>query len=225
MTWLAPVNAYCERLSPDYWAEPVNALTNAAFLIAAVLMAHRLRGHRLPIAWVLTGVLGVIGIGSFVFHTHANRLTGLADVLPILTFILIYIFAATRDFLGARPWVAGLAVAAFFPWSEALMPLLALIPGIGSSAGYGPVPLLILLYALLLRRRAPATARSLAIGAGILTLSLIFRTLDQPLCDQVLIGTHFLWHILNAVMLGWMIEVYRRHNTPQNTLHKARGQP
>jgi hypothetical protein len=24
-------------------------------------------------------------------------------------------------------------------------------------------------------------------------------------------GTHFLWHILNGLMLGWMIEVYRRH--------------
>jgi hypothetical protein len=25
------------------------------------------------------------------------------------------------------------------------------------------------------------------------------------------LGTHFGWHLLNAVMLGWMIEVYRRH--------------
>jgi len=24
-------------------------------------------------------------------------------------------------------------------------------------------------------------------------------------------GTHFLWHLLNAAMLGWMIEVYARH--------------
>jgi hypothetical protein len=25
------------------------------------------------------------------------------------------------------------------------------------------------------------------------------------------LGTHFLWHILNGVMLGWMIHVYIRH--------------
>jgi hypothetical protein len=25
------------------------------------------------------------------------------------------------------------------------------------------------------------------------------------------LGTHFLWHLLNAVMLGWMINVYVRH--------------
>jgi hypothetical protein len=25
------------------------------------------------------------------------------------------------------------------------------------------------------------------------------------------VGTHFWWHILNGIMLGWMIEVYRRY--------------
>jgi hypothetical protein len=213
MSWLTPVNAYCERLGPDYWAEPINAVTNATFLIAAAVMAHRLRGQPLPLAWTLVGVLAVIGAGSFLFHTHANRLTGLMDVLPILAFILLYLYAATRDYLGARPWVAGLAVAGFFPWSAALVPLFGLITGIGGSAGYAPVPALILLYAALLRRRAPETGRGLAVGACILILSLTARTLDQPLCALIPTGTHFLWHILNGIMLGWMIEVYRRHRT------------
>ena len=25
------------------------------------------------------------------------------------------------------------------------------------------------------------------------------------------VGTHFLWHVLNAVMLAWMILVWQRH--------------
>ncbi|WP_420010709.1 hypothetical protein [Tateyamaria sp.] len=50
-----------------------------------------------------------------------------------------------------------------------------------------------------------------ATGAGILFASLIARGLDETLCAQWAIGTHFLWHILNAIMLGWMIEVYRRY--------------
>ena len=45
----------------------------------------------------------------------------------------------------------------------------------------------------------------------VLILSLTFRTLDEPLCGLVPTGTHFVWHILNAVMLGWMIEVWLRH--------------
>lgn len=211
MSWLAPVDGYCERLGPEYWAEPVNALTNAAFLVAAGVMAARLRGRRLPLAWAMVAVLAAIGIGSFLFHTHANRLTALLDVAPILGFILLYVFAATRDFLGAPPRLAALAVAGFIPYAAAAVPLFAMVPGLGSSAGYAPVPLLILAYAWALRRRAPGTARGLAVGALVLIASLAARTLDQPLCARIPLGTHFLWHILNAVMLAWMIEVYRRH--------------
>lgn len=213
MDWLAPVDAYCERTGPEYWSEPVNALTNLAFLLAALVMARRLRGPGMATGRVLAGVLFVIGLGSWLFHTHANGLTGLMDVLPILTFILIYVFAATRDYLGARPWVAALVTAGFIPYAAITVPLFAQVPGLGSSASYAPVPVLILAYAVLLRNRLPRVARGLAIGAGLLTLSLTFRTLDQASCAVLPIGTHFMWHILNATMLAWMIEVWRRHRT------------
>jgi len=209
MAWLDPVDGYCERLGPEYWAEPVNAVTNAAFLIAAAVMWPRVRG--MATGQVLVLILAAIGVGSYLFHTHANRLTGLMDVLPILLFILAYVFAASRDFLGLSPVKAGLVTAGFVPYAAATVPLFAMIPGLGSSAGYAPVPVLILAYAWLLRRRASDTARGLAIGAAILVLSLTFRTLDGPLCGVVPLGTHFLWHVLNGVMLGWMIEVWRRH--------------
>ena len=34
MDWSAPVSQYCERADASFWAEPLNAATNAAFLIA-----------------------------------------------------------------------------------------------------------------------------------------------------------------------------------------------
>ncbi len=204
--------AYCERGDFGFWAEPLNAVTNASFLIAAGVMAWRLRGVRLPLAWALVGVLAAIGVGSFLWHTFAARWAGLADVLPILVFILIYIFAATRDYLGLRaPW-ALLAVVLFFPYAFLVVGGLGrLVPGIGANGAYLSVALLILGYALYLGPRAPATARGLSIGAGILAVSLTFRALDGPLCDVLPMGTHFMWHLLNGLMLGWMIEVYRRH--------------
>jgi hypothetical protein len=211
MAWRDAVDGYCERLTPGYWAEPVNAVTNMAFVVAAALMWRRTAG--LPLARAMVLVLGAIGVGSYLFHTHANRATGLMDVIPIVLFILLYVFAASRDFLGLTPWRAGLVTAAVLPYATATIPLWSMIPGLGSSAGYAPVPVLILAYAWLLRRRAPATARGLAAGAAILVLSLVFRTLDEPLCAVWPIGTHFLWHLLNAVMLGWMINVYVRHRT------------
>jgi uncharacterized membrane protein (GlpM family) len=223
MGWFDAVDGYCERLGPGFWAEPVNAVTNGAFLIAAGVMWARARGQ--PMAQAMVAFLAAIGVGSWLFHTHANRLTGLMDVLPILTFILLYVFAASRDFLGLKPWQAGLCTLAFIPYAAATVPLWALVPGLGSSAGYAPVPVLILAYAVLLRQRAPATARGLAIGAGILILSLTFRTLDGPLCGVVPLGTHFLWHILNAVMLGWMIEVWLRHRAGLGSLPRIDENP
>jgi hypothetical protein len=207
---LDPIDAYCERTSAAYWAEPVNAVTNLAFLVAAVIMWRRTRG--LPLARAMCVVLGVIGVGSYLFHTHANGLTAALDVAPIMGFILLYVFAATRDFVGLGGWRSALAALSFVPYALVMVPLFSqAMPFLGSSAGYAPVPLLILIYAALLWPTAPATARGMALGAGILCVSLTLRTLDGPLCNRLPLGTHFLWHILNGLMLGWMIEVYRRH--------------
>lgn len=213
MDWTRAVNAYCERTDAAFWSEPVNAITNAAFLIAAVLVWPMTRGD--PGARALAVVLGVIGIGSFLFHTFAQVWAGLADVLPILAFILLYTGLATRRFLGAPVWAALLAAALYVPFSSVVSGLVERAVGsLNGSASYLPVVVLIGAYALALARRAPETARGLAIGVAILALSLTFRTIDSRVCGAFPLGTHFLWHVLNAVMLGWMIRVYVRHRTP-----------
>ncbi len=211
MEWTAYIDGYCERTDPSYWSEPVNAITNAAFLIAAIVMWRRTRGLGLPLATVLVVILAAIGIGSYLFHTHAQGWAAMADVLPIVLFILAYIFAANRYYWGWPVWISVLGTAAFIPYAIVLTPVFSALPFFEISAFYWPVPLLIALYAFLLRRRIPETARGLAIGAAILVASLTFRSLDELVCEQVPLGTHFMWHVLNGLMLGWMIEVYRRH--------------
>lgn len=213
MDWNATVIAYCERTDAGYWSEPVNAVTNAAFVIAAGIMAMRLRGASgMALGWLLVLILAAIGVGSFLWHTHATRWSGLADVLPIVLFILTYVFAATRDFLRLHWGVAAAAVVAFFPYAAAVSWTIAQVfPGAGANASYASVALLIVIYGALLWRRAPETARGMILGAGILCVSLGFRILDDAVCDTLPLGTHFMWHVLNGVMLGWMIEVYRRH--------------
>jgi len=210
MEWTQHIDGYCERLSPAYWAEPINAVTNAAFLISAFIMFYRLRGQNAPLAHVLTAILAMIGIGSYLFHTHAQVWAAMADVTPILLYILVYIFAINRDVWGLKLWPALGLTLLFFPYAAATLPVFQKVPRLGDSAGYAPVPLLILIYAFLLRHRVPETARGLAIGALILIASITFRAMDEPFCGQLPLGTHFMWHILNAIMLGWMIEVYRR---------------
>jgi hypothetical protein len=209
--WNEPIDAYCERLSAGLWAEPLNALTNAAFVIAAFVMARRLRRARLHTANLLVAILLAIGVGSFLFHTFASVWAGLADTLPIVLFVLIYLHAANRGFLGLDPVKSLLATLAALAAGVLGAMRLGRIEWFASSSGYAPIPILILAYAWLMRRRTPETARGLALGGGLLILSITLRTLDEPVCATFPIGTHFLWHLLNALMLGWMIEVYRRH--------------
>lgn len=209
MRWTETIDGYCERLGPAYWAEPINALTNAAFLIAALVMWPRAAG--MPLARALCLILAAIGVGSFLFHTHATVWSAMADVIPIGIFILTYLFATNRHVLRWPLWAAALGTAAFIPYAVLVTPLFDALPFFTISSFYWSVPLLIAAYAVALRRRHPATARGLAIGAGILTVSLAFRSADEPLCAHIPTGTHFMWHVLNGLMLGWMIEVYRRH--------------
>ena len=211
MEWAAQFDAYCERTDLTYWSEPLNAVTNAAFLVAAFIMWRRVKGQGLPIAMGLVAILALIGVGSYLFHTHATRWAAVADTTPIAIFILTYLYAANRHYWNWPVWAAGLGTAAFFPYAMVTVPVFQALPFFEISAGYWPVPLLIGAYAVLLRHRSPSTAKGLAIGAAILVLSLVFRSLDEVLCPVIPFGTHIWWHILNGVMLGWMIEVYRRH--------------
>src|SRR4051794_38853327 len=100
--WSDPVDLYCERLDASFWAEPVNATSNAAFLIAAgaAFLRWRRAGASDVPALLLIGVVAVVGIGSFLFHTLATRWSELADVLPIAAFIYGYFMLAMRRFLG-----------------------------------------------------------------------------------------------------------------------------
>ncbi|WJY21630.1 ceramidase domain-containing protein [Fontisubflavum oceani] len=207
----AVIDAYCERLDPSFWAEPLNAVTNSAFLLAAAFMAIRLRDARLPLAWGLVGLLAAIGIGSFLFHTFATAWAALSDVIPIALFILVYLFALNRDVWRWPFWTAFLGTVAFLPYAALVTPFFNALPFFEVSAIYWSVPLALLIYAALLRSRTAEIARGMVIGAGILMLSLTARSLDMPLCAALPFGTHFLWHLLNAVMLAWMIEIYRRH--------------
>jgi hypothetical protein len=216
--WLRAVDNYCERTDASYWSEPLNALSNAAFITAAVFSWWMLRGKRDRGARVLAATLFAIGLGSYLFHTHAQVWAALADVLPILIFVLVYVYLATIRFFAFRPWVGLAAAAVYLPLSVALSnSVVAILGPLNGSTGYMPLVLLIAAYAASLWPASPKTARGLVLGAALLILSLTARTLDSVTCPIWPAGTHFVWHCLNAVMLGWMILVLAAH-TPAPAL-------
>ncbi|CAN7222910.1 ceramidase domain-containing protein [Bosea sp. LjRoot9] len=198
---------YCERLSGAFWAEPWNALTNGAFLLAAVAafqLWRRSGGPDRP-ALALTLLVFVIGIGSFLYHTMPQGWTLAADVVPIQLFAFSYFGLALMRFCGL-PWQAAvLGTFAFFTFA------LLLSSGIGSllpqpargSAGYAAFLLGLagVAGALLRRPGGRDTARLVGLAGLVFALSLALRTLDGALCNGWSMGTHWLWHLLNAAVL------------------------
>lgn len=215
MNWTAYVDGYCERVEPGLWAEPLNAVTNLSFLIAAIWILPRVPGD--AGARLLAGILFLIGLSSGLFHTLANQCSGAADSLSILLFILVYLFLAGRRILGLSPILAGVTVVGFFPYAAgATFVLRGLLGPLNGSVPYASVALLIGIYAIFARKSDPQSARGLAIGAGVLCVSIAARSLDEAICQSIPIGTHFIWHILNGAMLGWMVLVIHRARHTQS---------
>ena len=216
------VFAYCERAGlPEFWAEPLNAVTNAAFLIAA-LAAYRLREtmpseRRGLMELAMMAIVAIIGLGSFLFHTFATVWAALADTIPIGVFMMVYMGFALRSLIGWPWWAVVLGLVAFFAslaaasvyggaafnGSVAYFPAFAAMVGIG---GY------------LMSVSHPAGRYLLAAGL-IFAVSLTFRSLDLQLCTSTLIGErnplglHFMWHILNATLLYLLMVAAIRHGT------------
>ncbi|MFZ5676635.1 MAG: ceramidase domain-containing protein [Pseudomonadota bacterium] len=214
MDWFAPIDSYCERLGPGLLAEPLNALSNAAFIIAAVWAARAAlrRGNREPVIWLLIALVFVIGLGSLAFHTFANQWSVLADVLPITVFIYGYLAFALRRFLGFAWWkVAGALIVLFAVTyaAESILP-----PGFMNGSGaYLPALVASVLVSLELLRRGHPAQLNVSLASTVLFVSLIFRTADIVLCSLLPIGTHFVWHILNGVVLALYLEAAIRYGS------------
>jgi hypothetical protein len=191
------VDAYCERLAPGLWAEPLNAVSNAAFLVAAAVLWWR---HR-PRPWSLRALpvlLALVGLGSLSFHTIADTLTNLFDVGFIAVYVIWYLIVFAHHYLDVRWSLAWLAAPAFVVLAVATAPLGALVPG---GSGIYLAPFLCLLAAAVVAAARRMPWHDLAWAAGVFVVSVTLRTLDQPLCGPWPSGTHYFWHVLNAVVL------------------------
>lgn len=201
---------YCERQSGAFWAEPVNALTNIAFLFAAsaAVLRWRRRGSDDYPALALILVAACVGIGSFLFHTFATRGAMLLDVVPIAVFIHAYFFLALSRFFAFSAPAATLATIAFAAFSYLFQ---SSVRGLNGSVGYLPALGVLIVFAALVWRtgvmedaRRNITARTLGAAAAVFLVSLFFRTIDRAICANFPLGSHFLWHMLNACVL-WLL--------------------
>jgi len=219
--WSATMDIYCERTNAAFWAEPLNALSNIAFILAAGLgLVMALKMRRLNgINAVLIGLAALVGLGSFLFHTYANRWSDIADIVPIWTFVFIYILAALHGFFGfgwARVGRIGLMILAVTASIFFLMPadVDSNATMLNGSEQYIPAIIALLVFGYALQRRHHPAAPYVWAGVATFVLSLGFRTLDNALCTAFPAGTHFGWHLCNGLLIGLLLLAIIRHGTP-----------
>lgn len=208
------IDIYCERLDASFWSEPVNALTNAAFLLAAFLAWRRWReagGGDWPAA-ALIAVTASIGVGSFLFHTFATGWALLADVIPIQIFMLGMFALMLSRILGWPWWACALGAAGFMAAGTYAPRLAAFLTSHREASalfGYGTGLLAMLVLGAFGIGSADGPRRAagklVLVAALVFTASLIFRTIDGDVCAALPLGTHFLWHVLNAVTLALLL--------------------
>jgi len=196
---LEAIDIYCERTGPEFWSEPVNALTNALFLVAAWLSWRRAMKLNVasPKVALLVGLLYAIGIGSFLFHTFATGWAQLMDVLPILLFQVSFLWIYMRDVMNLKWWFLSLFTIAFL---AAIMTARQYPGYLNGSLPYAPALLVTVLVAVYHKVTRRAEPNVLLAAAGTLFLALVFRTIDMVICPCIPLGSHFLWHSCNAVM-------------------------
>ncbi len=208
--WSAPIDAYCERVGPAFWAEPANAVSNAAFILAALygLRLWTRAGRRDVGLLALVLLAACVGVGSFLFHTVATRWAMLADVIPIAVFIAAAFGLVLNRLAGLRPAFAVVATVVFMGTAPVTQRVFA--PLLGSSAGYGPALVALLLVGGSLASRGVAPARFLLAASGVFAVSIGFRMADPVLCASWPLGTHVGWHLLNGLVLALVMRALAR---------------
>jgi hypothetical protein len=198
------VTAYCERSADAFWAEPLNALTNLAFVLAAMPIAARLRRsrQRYPDVWLLAALSCAVGAGSFLWHTLATPWSEWSDVIPIGLFISVFLLSFLRR-VAQLHWPAVLLL--FVAYQSVNCLVLAWLPAdlFNGSVFYLPAWTALLLMLLYCRRSDHGAAAYVLAMWTIFSLSLLLRTVDVAICPVFPAGTHFAWHLLNAVVL-WL---------------------
>ena len=99
-----PIDIYCERLDIGIWAEPINAVTNAAFIFVAIFMW--LRCKNLVEGRILSFIL--FSIPLFISHNMHPNIQFLTRINMGLLFLYTPVF---KTFFGIKNIICSFIIA------------------------------------------------------------------------------------------------------------------
>jgi hypothetical protein len=195
------IDIYCERTNIGLWNEPLNAITNISFFIAAFFVFLLMtRENKIDFSSCTLLILIIaIGMGSTLFHTFATVWAMLSDTLPILLFQLGFIYFYGQKVIGLNKFKALLLLAGFI----LLTALFGMLPEhlLNGSIGYIPAFLYLGGLGIYHLRAGKCEPFVLLFSTAAFCLSLSFRSVDMMVCEALPFGVHFMWHILNGLVL------------------------
>jgi len=204
------MDLYCERTSLSLFDEPVNILTNLAFLVAGYYVFREFIKTNTKKKYLIFPILIIfIGLGSFAFHTLPNRLTLLSDVIPIFLFSIALIFFIQKDIIQTNLYQSVAWVILFLTLSFLVAPNIDL--NLNGSEGYLPNYFFLLGYVIYFYFKKDASFKNMMMAFIIFNISLFFRSVDNLICAQFNLGTHFLWHIFNAILLSYLALIFKNN--------------
>ncbi len=216
----------CERASDAALAEPLNVLTNLAFFATATLLWREcrsdsdLRGFKVYDIKLLISLIFTIGVCSSLFHLHPTPLTELLDAVVIAVFIICFFLSVMVRIVKCKLMETFVCFMAYAGFTHILVTQFP--NAMNGSIAYLSTMTTLIFIALYLNLKRRATARAFLLAAMIGMISLFFRSIDNAVCEKIPFGTHFMWHVLNALLIYIvMMQLIRNVNRRARMLREA----
>ena len=189
---------YCERTSIYAFAEPINTISNLAFILCGLYLIFK-KDMKLNIFPYL---IIFIGIGSFLFHLLPTKTFSTLDIFSIILFVFSYNYVLNKNVLGKSP-IYSLLSSIFVIIASFYLGKLLLNTIIGSSSFY--LGLLIYMIFMMLLTKKNKNAKYFLFATLLFTASILIRSIDFYVCNYFKTGSHFIWHILNSIVLYLLV--------------------
>ena len=124
--------------------------------------------------------------------------------------MLLYLWLAMRRYLA---WPRGLSLIALVAFLLSTLALETMVPEqvLWGGAMYLPTVAACLLIVLAPMDADRQVRRTIALAVAIFLVGFTLRSLDAPLCTSLPLGTHYFWHVSNAIVLYLLVHAAILH--------------
>ncbi len=197
---------YCERVGNYFYSEPINAVSNLAFYLVAFLIFKFYKQNKVTSRsyWALFVLSLLIGTGSLLWHTLRTPITHAMDAIPIWIFFIIFIYLLLQKLSNSRK--IAIALLAIFVLLQVAISFL--FPEIlNGSIRHFANGITFGLIAVWFYKKYLYISKNLLFAFSLYISAIILRTIDASVCPYFPIGTHFLWHLFNALALLFAVKL------------------